>query len=499
MKRTILTFDIGTTAIKTCLFDEALQLLEKRTDEYDLIGESGIVEQESEVYWQTMCRAVASIRERTPLDTVEGICLTTQGETLTPVDRDGKPLHRSLVWLDDRAGEQAKRILQRLPVEKLYRHTGITDMNGFVPLAKLLWFKEQRPEIYEATDKFLLLEDYLLHRLTGRFVTEKCLLTSTAYYDIRNDCYWDEALDALGLDKNKLPQALECGELVGTLTEEAARTLGLACSVKVFTGAMDQIAAALGGGGLVSGVATATIGTAMVLTSCIDSMEECAHSALTLYRGFRKDQYVLLPYCSTAGAVFKWFKDQVCSEEAAACTDSGQDVYDLLCAYADEVQPGADGVILLPYFAGSLQPELIPEARGVFFGLDITTGKKTMTRAVLESMGYMLRENLQMLGQFGLPIDRVHFFGGGAKNPIWNQIIADITGAQLVLLEESECGSMGAAMLGAVSLGWYPTLAEAQKKNGVRSVVYPDPTKKEVYDRAYARYQQVFHAVKTLF
>jgi len=495
----ILTFDVGTTAIKTCLFDKALSCLAIRTDEYTLSTENGTVELDSAVYWNTICHAVAEIKKDAPDATVQAICLTTQGETMIPVTEDGTALHRAVVWLDDRAKTQAEQIAKILPNKTMYDLTGVTDMNGFVPLPKLLWFKQEQPEIYAKAYKFLLVEDFVINRLTGKFVTEKSLLTSTAYYDIRNDRYWTEILDQLGLDVEKLPEILDCGGFVGTLCEKAQKELGLGAEVKVFAGAMDQIAASIGGGGMQDGVITATVGTAMVLTSAITSMDECTDESLIVYRGIQDNQYAIVPLCSTAGAVFKWYKDQCSADVVNACRESGKDPYDVLCEEASGVAPGADGVIHLPYFCGSLQPALLPDAKGVFFGLGLTTNHASMTRAVLESIGYMLRENLEMLKTFGISPRRVHFFGGGAKNPIWNQIIADITGVELVLLEQSECGSLGAAMMGAVSMGWYDTIAAAQTQNKAKHIVYPNAELKDTYDNVYMRYQTLFKTLTPMF
>lgn len=496
---TILTFDVGTTAIKTCLFRSDMTLEAIRNDEYDLDTENGRVELDPAVYWNTMRHAVAAIGSSGILNTVRAICLTTQGETMVPVDEAGVPLHNAVVWLDDRAKTQAEQISGKVSREQLYQKTGVTDMNGFVPLAKLLWFRQEQPELYESAYRFLLLEDYLLCRLTGRFVTEKSLLTSTAWYDIRNDCYWSELLAALELDEQKLPEILDCGQLAGKLTEQAAEELGLRSDVQVFAGAMDQIAAAIGGGGMQEGVVTATVGTAMVLTSVISSMDDCTDDTLIVYRGITANQYVILPLCNTAGAVFKWFKDQCSALTAVRCKEEGTDVYDRLCEEAGQVSPGAEGVTMLPYFAGSMQPKLLPGAKGVFCGLGLTTDHRIMTRAVLESIGYMLRENLEMLERFGKRPARVHFFGGGAKNPLWNQIIADITGVELVLLEQSECGSLGAAMIGAVSLGWYDSIAEAQKRNRVVRTVKPDASHRPAYDEAYQRYLRLLQAMIPIF
>lgn len=496
-----LTFDVGTTAIKTCVFDEHLKMLAKCTDEYDLLTENGHVELDPETYWTTIRKAVARIGSTRNLKNIKAICLTTQGETMIPMDRDGKPLNNAVVWLDDRAGRQAEEILAVMKENDmdLFQITGLPEMNGYVPLAKFLWFKEEAPEIYAKTDKFLLLEDYLIRRLTGKNVSEKSLLTSTAWFDIRKDEYFHELLEKLGLDEGKLPEAMECGTAAGMLTKDAAAELGLSEDVQVVTGAMDQIAAAIGGGGLRDGVVTATVGTAMVLTSAVPEENAFSDDAMTVYRGFRKGQYVLLPFTSTAGVVFKWLKDTVFAADAEECKKTGENIYDKLCAMAAEVPAGANGVTLIPYFAGSTRPRNLPGAKGVFFGLDIGSGREVLVRATLEGIGNMIRENLDMLRALGAGTGTVQFFGGGSKNPVWNQIIADISDVTLVKPAEEECGSLGAAILAACGIGDAADVESAQGCNPAVQTIVPDASKKAAYDAAYARYQNLFDAVQGLY
>ena len=497
-----LTFDVGTTAIKTCLFDETLTMLDKCTDEYDLLTDGGRVELNPETYWTTIRTAVRRIGEKHDLKNVRAVCLTTQGETMIPMSASGKPLSNAVVWLDDRAGGQAEEILSALGENAgrtLFQTTGLPEMNGYVPLAKLLWFKEEAPEVYAQTDKLLLLEDYLIYRLTKRFVSEKSLLTSTGWFDIRTDTYWLDVLDRLGLDATKLPEALECGSVVGTLTAEAAEELGLSSDTAVVTGAMDQIAAAIGGGGLKNGIVTATVGTAMVMTSCVPEESAFSDDAMTVYRGYRAGQYVLLPFTSTAGVVFKWLKDTVFAAEARECERTGESIYDRLCAMAENVPAGANGVTLLPYFAGSTRPRNLPAAKGVFFGLDIGSSREVLVRATLEGIGNMIRENLTMLRELGAKIETVRFFGGGSKNPVWNQIIADISSVTLVKPREEECGSLGAAILAACAVGERENAESAQECNPAVLTITPDETKKAAYDEAYERYNRLFDAVSGLY
>lgn len=508
-----MTFDVGTTAIKTCIFGEDLRRIDSATDEYDLITENGFVELEPEKYWETIKKAIRKISERNDLSDVKSICLTTQGETMIPVSEDGTPLHRAVVWLDDRAGEEAEEILaalNKLAAEKgktgekdglklMFEVTGIPEANGLLPLAKLLWFKNREPGIYENAYKFLLLEDYLIYRLTGEFVTEKSLATSTAWLDIRNDCYWDEMLDALGLTSEKLPKPMECGEIVSEITAACAEELGLPGTVKVITGAMDQITAAIGGGGLKEGVVTATVGTAMVMTASVKEKQAFLDDAMVIYRGYRKGQFVLTPYTTTAGVVFKWLKDTVFPKDAEEAKKDGVSIYDRLCEMAGTVPAGANGVTMVPYFQGSIRPKYVPDAKGIFFGLGLDSGREVLVRATLEGIGYMIRENLEMLSSYGVNVKTLQFFGGGSKNPIWNQIISDISAVELVKPAEEECGSLGTAILAAVALGDRASVEEAQSCNPIAETVVPDLEKKAIYDGSFARYNKVFDAVRELF
>ena len=508
-----MTFDVGTTAIKTCIFGEDLQRIDSSTDEYDLITEDGHVELEPEKYWETIVKAVRAIGERNDLSDVRSICLTTQGETMIPVTADGKVLNRAVVWLDDRAGKEAAEIvavLDEMAKEKdpsgnlsglslLFRTTGIPEMNGLVPLAKLLWFKEQAPEIFEKADKFLLLEDYLIYRLTGRFVTEKSLATSTAWLDLLEDGYWEELLLRLGISPEKLPEAVECGTITGTLTASAGAELGLPETVQVVAGAMDQITAAIGGGGLSKDVVTATVGTAMVMTAEVSREKAFSDDAMVVYRGYKKGQYVLTPYTTTAGVVFKWLKDTVFPVDAKEAKAAGKSIYDVLCEMAGMVPAGAQGVTMIPYFQGSIRPKYVPEAKGIFFGLGLDSGREVLVRATLEGIGFMIRENLTMLEQYGVHAEKIQFFGGGSKNAVWNQIISDISSVELVKPCEEECASLGAAILAAVALGDRASVEEAKACNPVSLRVVPDLSKKPVYDAAYERYNKIFDAVSPLF
>lgn len=500
----ILTFDLGTTSVKTCIFGRELGILGSSTLEYQLETPApGIVELPSQVYWDTVRRGIREAAENASVDLreVKAIAISTQGETMIPVDSQGNALHNALVWLDERAHAEAADISTRFDVETFYAHTGVPECTGYCPVSKLLWFRRNQPEVYEKAYKFLLLEDFIIQRLTGRFVTEKSLLCTTGYYDIMADDYWQEMLDTMELDREKLPQALECGTVAGTVLPEIARELGLSEEAVVITAAMDQTAAAVGAGNLVPGVVTETTGTAMCIGATADHPDMHHPARICVYRHIYPGKYLLLPTCMTAGMVFKWFKDAFCQEEARQARETGVSVYDLLGDQATQAAPGANGLTLLPYFTGVIQPDNDPNARGVFLGVGLDTKKPEFVRAIFEGIAYMLRENLALIETVdGQKVTAVRSLGGGSRSTLWRQIKADVCGVEISSMSEAECTSLGAAILAAVALGYYPDAAEAARVgNSLASTLTPDEGKKALYDRGFARYQRLWLACRPIF
>lgn len=500
----MLTFDLGTTSVKTCLFDRELRLLGSSTREYQVLTPgSGIVELPAHIYWDNVADGAkeAARNAGRSLSDVQAVSVSTQGETLIPVDQEGAPLHNAVIWLDERAGKEASQLSIHFPPETFYFHTGIPECTGYCPVSKLLWFKNQRPDIYEKTYKFLLLEDFILQRLTGRFVTEKSLLCTTGYFDIGTDRLWDEIFEKAELDQAKIPELLECGTVVGRVLPQVAEELGLSPEAVAVTAAMDQTAAAVGAGNLTSGIITETTGTALCIGATSDH-PDMAHSArLCVYRHICPGRYLLLPTCMTAGMVLKWFKDAFCTEEIWMAKETGRSVYALLDDIVEHTTPGANGLTLLPYFTGIIQPDNDPNARGVFFGVGLNTGKPEFLRAIFEGIAYMLRENVALIEQVsGAPVTAIRSLGGGSRSQVWRQIKADVCGVEIDSMEQEECTSLGAAILSAVALGIYPdALSAAAVGNRVKDRLFPESLLQSVYDKGFVRYQRVWKHARIVF
>ncbi|MCE5188076.1 MAG: hypothetical protein LLF75_02665 [Eubacteriales bacterium] len=500
-----LTFDIGTTSVKTCVFDRSLRLLGHANGEYRLLTERpGFVELEPETYWRAVLDGAKNAIKRAGIEAgdIVSISCTTQGETLIPIDAQGLALRNAIVWLDERAGEQAARLSARFPAERFYRETGLPELNGYTPVAKLLWIKEHEPEIYRNTDTFLLLEDYILFCLTGARVSEKALSTSTGWFQLSSDGYWAEMLAAAEIDPAKLPELLECGTIVpANVLPEVRSELGLCETVRVVTGAMDQTAGAIGAGNLAPGLITETTGTALCLVATLDNPDLNHPSRVTVYRHYMPSRFLMITISMTAGMFLKWFKDNFCEPEAQQAEREHRSVYALFDEIVAQTEPGANGLIAYPYLNGSLQPHSNSSVRGVFFGAGLDSTKAHFLRAIFEGVACMLRENMELIEEVNhISIGEIRSLGGGSRSAVWQQIKADVSRKPIGALAESECASLGAAILAAVALGFYGSVEEAaESANAITAWKQPDETLAPLYDRLYAKYGALYDRLEPLF
>lgn len=488
----ILTFDVGTTSIKTCLYDEEFRVLAKHSSEYNLITESGgIVEMNPQAYWQGVCTGTHAILKIHPLakNSISVITITTQGETLIPVDSAGEALCNAIVWLDGRSSQEALHLGKVFSPDKYYPITGLGQVDEAAPISKILNLKNNRPDIYKNTYKFMLLEDYLIFRLTGEFVSEKSLMSSTGYFNIISDQMFTSILDYAGIPLTKFPEVLDCGNLVGKITSHAAFELGISADTVVVTGAMDQLTGALGSGNICSGIVTEITGTALVMGATTTSPGFSHPARPTIYRHTEAGKYLIVPFCMTAGVILKWFKDEFCQLESL---EYGDRVYESLDSLAQRVPPGSEGLVLFPYFSGMLTPVNDMTTRGIFYGVSLNTKKEHFVRAIFESVAFMLRENIGILEQMNIPVTQIRSLGGGSKSPVWSQIKADVLNKEIVTMHDTECTSLGAAYLGALGSGLYSNMDEISSMNKIDKTYRPDNHFAQTYDEKYRVYQKLY-------
>ncbi|NLX95511.1 MAG: hypothetical protein GXY83_04985 [Rhodopirellula sp.] len=489
----LLSLDAGTTSLKAVLFDTEGRQVASHLEEYELFKPSpDIVELDPQVYWQSATASIRAVIEasRVAAGDIVAIGVTSQGETLTVVDGHGEPLRPSIVWLDNRSREEAEAMDREFSPNDVYRVTGQPEMIPTWTATRILWLRRNEPEVFRRAHKYLMVEDYLIHRLTGRYATDRALCPSTLYYDLTTGQWWPEMLGYLGIDEAQLPALKDSAEIAGEVSEEAARQTGLRRGTVVTTAPIDQVAGAVGAGNLEPGVITETTGAALAICATLDEPAYDPQRRIGLYAHAVRGRYVLLPWIPTAGMVLRWFRDEL---------GGGMD-YNRLAEEARAVAAGSDGLIVLPHLSGAGSPEPDPRVKGVFWGLTLGHHRGHFVRAIMESIAYVLRSNLLALEDLGMEIREVRSLGGAARSDLWLQIKADVCRKDLLVMACDEAASLGVAMLASVAAGVHADLEAAkQAMVAVRTRTPFDPSAAAGYDACYRRYADLYRHIKGLF
>lgn len=498
----ILALDLGTTAIKIILFQRDGRAVAKSTQEYQLLTPTALaVELGVETYWNAFKQGVREVLAASAVDPaqIKAIGLSAQGETLIPVDREGKPLMNAIVWLDNRAQDEAQELADHFGNEAAYRITGQVEIVPTWPAAKILWLKRNAPGLFRQVAKFLLIEDYFIHRMTGKYVCEGSLICSTVYWDILKKVWWADMLAYLGISDGQLPEIRESAEFVGPLRPEIARELGLSPETLVATGALDQACGAIGVGNLAPGVISENTGAALAICATLAQATFDCERRMPCHYHAMPDTYMAHTF-TTGGMVLRWYRDSFCQPELAVANLTDFDSYDLLGREAALAAPGCDGLVMLPHLQGAMAPESNPKAKGVFYGFTLHHGKAHFARAIMEAIAFAIRRNLDALEGMGIGVSEIRSLGGGSRSALWGQIKADVTRRPVYTMVNEEAGCLGAAMLAGVAAGLYPSLKEAAAGMvALKSRIEPNPANFPVYDEAYQRYVNLYESLLGMF
>ena len=446
----VIGFDAGTTTFKAGLYDENLKPVCFRFKEYKLsyCGE-GIVEYSPEAYFEMFCELIREIVAQSAVgpDKIAAISISCQGETLILTDKNRKPLCNAVVWTDCRATDQARQIKADFGTEQIFEFTGQREITGSWPASKILWFKQCRPDIFDQADKFLLLEDYLVYRLTGIAATDKSISSSTLLCDIRAGRWWDKMLDYIGITEDRLPLLRESGETISCLTQEACELTGLASGTLMVSGALDQAAGMLGAGNTRPGIVSETTGTCLSVCTQLDGLSgNVRHGKLPVHYSFKKNTYYAIYWSAAAGSILEWLK------KLLYC-DIRDDIYKTIDKEAGNINPGCDGLTILPYFSGMNYPATDETARGSIIGLTLAHSRGHLARAAMESIAFLLQQSIGEFQSYGINVDEIISMGGAAKSDFWTQLKADVTGKRIRVPGDSETACLGAAILAFRGLG----------------------------------------------
>lgn len=498
----LIGLDLGTTALKIALFDQEGALLAVSTQEYSLLTPKvNFVEEEVEVYWNAFRDGLADLKRQHPITSQDQIALaiSAQGETMICIDRQGRPLRNAIVWMDNRAIEEAKEMERCFGNDTCYQVTGQVSFEPCWPAAKILWLKKKEPEVFAQTDKFLLIEDYFIYRMTGRFATEGSLVCSSVYWNITTKKYWKEMLDFIGIREEQLAPVRESGEAVGTMLPDICKELGLGADVTVCTGALDQAAGAIGVGNVHAGMFSENIGSALAICVPVEKPTFDPNRKMPLHYFAIPDMYMMHTF-TTGGMALRWYRDRFCQEELSVAALSGMDAYDLIGKEAAEAPAGAEGLLMLPHLSGSLAPDVNARAKGVWFGFTMKHTRAHFARAILESVGYILKRNMDALSDMGIEVKEVRSLGGGSKSAVWSQIKSDITGKRLLTTRSREAACLGAAILSGKAVGIFDSIDGAvDHMISVKTSFEPNPENEGVYEDDYAMYRKLFEDLSGCF
>ena len=497
--------DIGTSAVKVGIFDEDGNSISLTTYEYlsDISSNEIKLEVPQGYYWDTITKAVRKSLQnidKKEIGQIESLSISTHTDTVFSLDKKGRDVRPVVIWLDERGEEELKDITRRFDNKLMFEITGQPQSYPMVFGSRIYWIKKNEPEKFNKVYKFMQVMDFVLYKLTGKIVGEPTVYNGSYIYDINKNDYFEPILDFIGIGREKLPELVKSGTNLGKIKKEVAEELGLSENIQVIVGAMDQNCSSIGAGNYKKGIVTETTGTVLALVTNIDKPLIDHGTLIPVYNQIINNMYCLLPWTTSGGSILKWYKDSFYSYKEKELRDSSMDIYDYMSSRADRVNPGCDGLITLPFFSGVYTPFNNPNARGIFFGLNLGHKKEHFIRSIMESTACMLNLYINLFRKMGIETREIRSMGGGSRSKLWNQIKADITGMEVKTMQNPETSVLGAAIIAAIGAGFYNNYGEACKGMvKVGKTYLPNLKNKGIYEKLYKKFLKLYYNNKNLF
>lgn len=479
--------DLGTSAVKLLLMDEAGTIKNIVSKEYPLFfPRPGWSEQNPSDWYEKTMEGLQELLEGVDKTQVAGISFGGQMHGLVVLDETDQVIRPAILWNDGRTGKETEYLNTVIGKEKLSDYTANIAFAGFTA-PKILWMKENEPENFARIKKIMLPKDYLAYRLSGTFCTEYSDASGMLLLDVKNKCWSKEMLTICGIQKEQLPSLYESYEVVGNVKADVAEYLGISGDVKVIAGAGDNAAAAVGTGTVGDGCCNISLGTSGTIFISSGGFQVDKNNALHSF-AHADGGYHLMGCMLSAASCNKWWMDEILKTKDYKEEQEGI------------VSLGENPVFFLPYLMGERSPHNNPDARAMFIGMSMDTTREQMTQAVLEGVAFGLRDSLEVARSLGIKIEKTKICGGGAKSALWKQIIANVMNLTVEVIESEEGPGLGAAMLAAVGCGEYPDIkAAADAIVKVKEQIEPEPQLVAKYEERYQKFKQIYPTVKQLF
>lgn len=490
----LLGLDIGTSGVKGILISVEGEIITTKTEGYPLsTPNAGWAEQNPEDWWEATKKCIREIIEESNINTGEiaGISFSGQMHSSVFLDEEMEVIRPAILWSDTRTSKQCQEIYDRAGgLKSLIGYVSNPALEGFTA-PKILWLRENEPENYKKVNLVLLPKDYIRYKLTGEIHTEVSDGAGTLLMDVEQKDWSAGLLEKLDIDREILPPVVNAIEITGRITEAVAAETGLKAGTPVVAGGADNACGAVGSGIIKEGRVMVSIGSSGVVLAQAGKPVADEKGRIHLFNHALPDSWYMMGVMLSAGMSFSWLKESLYNNSLD---------YDLLNQLADEVEPGSEGLIFLPYLYGERTPHADASARGVFFGISGKHKQGHFIRSVMEGVTFGLRDSLELIKEQGVEINEIRAIGGGAKSKIWQQILADIFGQEISLLNVEEGPAFGAALIASVGVGAYDSFAEAESKMiKVVKKIAPEEEDIDRYNRLYRLYRGLYTSLKDNF
>ena len=500
MKKYLIGLDIGTSGAKCILADETGAVLTSATEEYPLYTpKAGWAEQNPEDWYQAVVRGLKKILTGVDKDAIAGVSFSGQMHGLVALDEQLNVIRPSILWCDQRTQKQCDYITETAGgLEGLLSYTNNQMLTGYTG-GKIVWLRDEEPDNFRKMKVFVCPKDYIRLRLTGVVAMDVSDASGTGLFDTEKRVWATGLIEKLNLPMDIFPVVVESTAPAGTISAEAAAETGLPEGLTAYAGGGDAVIQTTGAGLVKPGILGVVIGTAGNVSMAIDAYHTNPQGNLQMFANNEPGLWLAFGCTLTAGGAYRWYRDTLCENDIAQAKAEGKSVYDLMGAAAESSVPGANGVVFLPYLTGERCPYPDANARGVFYGMSLSTTRGDITRAVMEGVTYSLKQVADLMGDFA-KAEKIYLSGGGSSSPLWRQMVADVFDIPVCTMSAaSEGGAYGAVLVAGVGAGIWKNLSDAVKDMQPDTITYPNPANQPAYRKAYALYGKLYPALKEVY
>ena len=490
----LLGLDIGTSGVKALLISVEGKIISSKTESYPLATpHSGWAEQSPYDWWEATVNAIREIVSNGYIDAnqIKGISLSGQMHSSVFLNNKMKVIRPAILWSDTRTSEQCKEIYTKAGgLKQLTRYVSNPALEGFTA-PKILWLKENEPENYQKVKYILLPKDYIRYRLTSELFTEVSDAAGTLLFEVIKKRWSTSLLEKLEIDQNLLPPVLNSFDLAGRITKNIAEQTGLKSGTPVVAGGADNACGAVGSGIIQEGRVMVSIGSSGVVLAQTNNPQADQEGRIHLFNHACPNSWYMMGVTLSAGMSYEWLQKKLFNRSLD---------YTKLDQLAEEIEPGSEGLIFLPYLYGERTPHADADARGVYFGISGKHDQRHFVRSVLEGVTFALKDSLELIKDKGVKVKEIRAIGGGAKSKVWQKILADILGEEINLLNVEEGPAFGAALIAGVGVGVYDSFAEAVNRIiKVKKTIVPGIQNTERYNQYYQLYKKLYYSLKENF